>query len=115
MNRSTGRALGAIEHLMQSIADILITPIGSRVMRREYGSLVPELIDQPDNGFTQIRLYAAVSSALMRWEPRIRVQSMKFSREPGRPGRVVVSLEGSLANRNGELIALQIPLPLGAA
>jgi len=111
MNRNTGRAIGPIEHLMQSIADILITPIGSRVMRRDYGSLVPELIDQPDNGLTQIRLFAAVSGALMRWEPRMRLTAMSFQREPGRPGRVRVTLEGALANSRGEPLRLQIALP----
>uniref|UniRef100_UPI0026076D20 ATPase domain-containing protein n=1 Tax=uncultured Sphingobium sp. TaxID=316087 RepID=UPI0026076D20 len=31
------------------VRDILTTPIGSRLMRRDYGSLIPELIDQPAN------------------------------------------------------------------
>ncbi|WOI45142.1 hypothetical protein [Acidovorax sp. BLS4] len=34
MNRPTGQRLGALEHLQQSIGNILATPIGSRVMRR---------------------------------------------------------------------------------
>lgn len=38
MNRETGKALTGIEHIQQSIRDILVTPIGSRVMRRKYGS-----------------------------------------------------------------------------
>ena len=59
---------GDVDHLRQSVADILSTPIGSRVMRRDYGSLVPALLDQPDNNATQARLRAAVASALMRWE-----------------------------------------------
>lgn len=69
MNRHTGRRIEGMEHLRQSVADILSTPIGSRVMRRDYGSLVPALLDQPDNNATQARLRAAVASALMRWEP----------------------------------------------
>jgi phage baseplate assembly protein W len=38
MNRNTGRKLSGVDHLRQSIVDILTTPIGSRVMRRDYGS-----------------------------------------------------------------------------
>ncbi|MGD7246543.1 GPW/gp25 family protein, partial [Ralstonia pseudosolanacearum] len=49
MNSSTGRAIADRPHLAQSIGDILTTPIGSRVMRRDYGSEVPDLIDQPLN------------------------------------------------------------------
>ena len=44
---TTGRTITGAAHLAQSIADVLTTPIGSRVMRREYGSLLPDLIDDP--------------------------------------------------------------------
>ncbi len=36
MSAETGKALEGLEHLKQSITDILTTPIGSRIMRREY-------------------------------------------------------------------------------
>lgn len=70
---TTGKAIDGLAHLRQSIADILTTPIGSRVMRRTYGSLLMQLIDQPFTGATAVRLYASVAEALMRWEPRIRL------------------------------------------
>ena len=73
MSATTGQALDGIEHIRQSIRDILTTPIGTRVMRRDYGSEIPELIDQPDNGATRVRLYAATVAALLKWEPRIKV------------------------------------------
>ncbi len=47
MSRSTGQALTDTDHIRQSIGDILRTPIGSRVMRRNYGSLLSAMIDQP--------------------------------------------------------------------
>ena len=40
MNKVSGKPLLGIEHLKQSIIDILTTPIRIRVMRREYGSRV---------------------------------------------------------------------------
>ena len=73
VDASTGRALDGLAHLGQSIGDILMTPLGSRVMRRDYGSLLPDLIDQPFNDVTRLRLYGATALALMRWEPRIRL------------------------------------------
>lgn len=73
MNATTGAALDGDEHLEQSIADILTTPIGSRVMLREYGSDIPALIDQPMNAVTRQKVYAATATALARWEPRIRL------------------------------------------
>ncbi|MGV6379234.1 GPW/gp25 family protein, partial [Escherichia coli] len=49
MNPDGTGNLNDMEHLKQSVRDILITPLASRVMRREYGSLVPDLIDEPMN------------------------------------------------------------------
>ena len=71
MNRETGGAIGDLDLISQSITDILTTRIGTRVMRREYGSLLPELVDQPFNDATRLRVYAASVMAIMRWEPRV--------------------------------------------
>lgn len=49
MNAQTGHTLNNLAHIQQSIRDILLTPVGTRIMRREYGSLISELIDQPGN------------------------------------------------------------------
>ncbi|WP_412057361.1 GPW/gp25 family protein [Bartonella sp. DGB2] len=40
-----------MDHLRQSLIDILMTAKGSRVMRRAYGSDVARLLDQPVNAF----------------------------------------------------------------
>lgn len=82
MNAATGRALEGDAHLRQSIADILTTPLGSRVMRRDYGSLLFELVDQPWNALTRLRLYAAVALALSRWETRLRLRRVSVERDP---------------------------------
>lgn len=115
MNRNTGRALADLEHLRQSIADIITTPIGSRVMRRDYGSLVPQLIDQPDNEATHVRLYAAIASALMKWESRMRLASIRFDRTADHPGRVEVTLTGSRADARRAPLTLLIQLRAGGA
>lgn len=111
MNLHTGRAVAGIEHLRQSIVDILTTPIGSRVARRTYGSLLPELIDQPDNGTTRVRLFAATAGALMRWEPRLRVSRITLDRTET-AGQVVIDIEGLYVPRTGPDQALQIRVPL---
>ena len=95
MNRTTGAAISGLEHLRQSVGDILSTPIGSRVMRREYGSLVPELIDHPDNNASQVRLFSAVASALLRWEPRFRLTRVGVQRDAERRGYALIELHGS--------------------
>jgi hypothetical protein len=57
MSRTTGAAIDGLEHITQSVRDILGTPIGTRVGRRDYGSDVPELIDHPLIGANILRLY----------------------------------------------------------
>lgn len=86
MNALTGAAIDGDAHLEQSIFDILATPIGSRVERRDYGSALAELVDAPVNPLTRIRAFAATALALTRWEPRISVKRVVFSAEdPSQP------------------------------
>ncbi|MCV6588938.1 MAG: hypothetical protein OIF57_07920 [Marinobacterium sp.] len=47
MDSVTGKPLADMAHIRQSITNILTTPIGTRVMRRDYGSVLPDLIDRP--------------------------------------------------------------------
>lgn len=88
----TGKPLSGYAHLQQSIADILTTRIGTRVMRREYGSDVPDLIDRPMNDETIIDVYAAVAVALDRWEPRFRLEQIYVISAVA--GHMNVNLEG---------------------
>ena len=92
MHAATGRSLTGLGHLRQSVTDILTTPIGSRIRRRRYGSEVPELIDQPLNSATVLRIYAATAYAIRLWEPRITLTSMQF--ETGQAGEASLILDG---------------------
>lgn len=77
MSRFNGRGLSESQHISQSIQDILTTPLGSRVMRREYGSAIFELIDQPQSAAVKLQIMAAAVIALTRWEPRIRITEIE--------------------------------------
>jgi len=96
MNRNSGRRIGRLQHLQQSVADILTTPIGSRAMRRDYGCLAFALLDQPDNAATQIRSIASGAAALMRWEPRLQAARLQPTRDPAKPGAVVYLVTGDM-------------------
>ena len=112
MHTVTGKQADGLDHLRQSIADILTTPIGTRVMRRDYGSLLFELIDQPHNGVTQLRLYAATAKALLRWEPRIKLTQVNIYRTSA-PGQVLLELQGKLVrNKSASSVNLSLPLTL---
>lgn len=92
IDSSTGKPLEGLAHLRQSIRDILTTPIGSRVMRREYGSRLFELVDSPANEANRIEYIAATAEALDRWEPRLRVTRVQVSATDA--GKVLVALDG---------------------
>jgi phage baseplate assembly protein W len=92
MSRETGKYLDDLDHLKQSIVDILTTPIGSRVMRREYGSNLFYLVDRPINKEFVQQIYAAVAEALERWEPRLHLKKVVV--DEVRDGRITLSLSG---------------------
>ena len=112
MDLATGRELSGIEHLAQSVADILTTPIGSRIQRRDYGSMLFDLIDQPLNGSTRLLLFAATALAIARWEPRIRLRRVGIT--GGADGAVSLSLEGDLADLTANShVLLSVPIRTG--
>ena len=92
MNATDGAPLSGIEHLRQSVRDILTTQIGTRVMRRDYGSDCPRLVDAPIAPGLFIQLYAASAKALRKWEPRLRLSRVQVADVT--PGHVVLDLEG---------------------
>ncbi len=92
MNAESGDKMSGLAHLKQSIRDILTTPVGTRVMRREYGSKLFELVDAPLTRTTLIDLYAATAEALSTWEPRFRLSRVQA--EGVTPGHVTLTVEG---------------------
>lgn len=108
MDATTGHRVDYLDHLRQSVTDILTTPLGSRVMRRDYGSLLPEMIDRPLTDATLLQVYAATVMALLRWEPRLRVTEVRTNVSTTSPGRVVLDLEAQ--TREGEPVNLEVPL-----
>ncbi|MDP8176353.1 GPW/gp25 family protein [Pasteurella skyensis] len=74
MNKQTGERLTDEKaHIQQSIQDILLTAVGSRVMRRDYGSYLYKLIDRPISHALTLQISACCVMALKKWEHRIEV------------------------------------------
>lgn len=93
------------EHIRQSIADILLTPIGSRVKRRDYGSLIPELIDLPINDILKLQLYAATVMAIAAYEPRVAISNVALLHDGS---RMTITL--SLIRFDGSSDSFSLPL-----
>lgn len=88
MNKQTGTTLQGIKDIQQSVVDILSTPIGSRIMRDSYGSLLPELIDQPIGDAMILQCYAAIIMALQQFEPRIIIHSVRQQLDHKKPSKL---------------------------
>ena len=105
MHRSTGKAItdhdSFPEHLYQSIHDILSTLIGTRLCRRNYGSLVPHLVDQPCNDFTRLQIMNASATALIRFEPRIKISQVQVSQSAAVVGYWLITILGSIKTMVG--------------
>ena len=92
MSNQNGGYLNDLEHLKQSIVDILTTPIGSRVICRDYGSTLFQLTDHPVNRDLFPKIYAAVADAIDKWEPRFKVE--KITIDSIKEGHITLSLVG---------------------
>lgn len=112
LSRVTGQSLNSeLDSIRQSIGDILSTPIGSRVMRREYGSKVPNLIDQPVNQNLILQLYSAIYTALLKWENRISLEQITITTIA--QGYLTLDLDAVYIVTDQKL-NLNIPLKMGA-
>ena len=113
MDRHTGKPLSGVDHLRQSCGDIIGTPLGTRICLREYGSFVPELIDQPMNQLTRTRIFAATALALSRWERRLRLTRVGLS-AGDQPGAFVIEIHGIAHDPNGRRTPVTLSLPVRA-
>lgn len=76
-------------------------------MRRDYGSLLSTLIDQPQTPALKLQVQAACYVALLKWEPRLTLTSIAM--ESHYDGQLIVDISGTLAG-NGTSLSLTIPV-----
>jgi phage baseplate assembly protein W len=94
MDIDTGEPITGVEHLKQSIRDILTTPVGSRVMRRDYGSNLMTLLDRPMNSQLAVDVQIAVSMALSLQEPRLQLNRVTVELPSDDPAQGVLMASG---------------------
>ena len=81
MDENTGKHLSGEEHLRQSIKRIIMTPLGTHPLQREFGSRVPYLVDQPMTDETALQVNTAIIEALYKFEPRIETLEAQLDTE----------------------------------
>lgn len=113
MDKYTGKHLDdEVAHIKQSIADILLTAKGSRIMRRTYGSNLYQLIDRPISAALMLQLSTACVMAISQWEPRVRVESFKVSAVQGNSAQYQGTLTATIRRTNQKITLTELSLNL---
>jgi uncharacterized protein len=76
----------------EAIQMILLTPVGQRVMRPEFGCRIHDLIFAPNDATTMGLARYYVEDALGMWEPRIQVTEVRVSPDPDNNGRMLIHI-----------------------
>jgi len=103
VNPQGGIALASGERdVEQAIRIILSTAPGERVMRPEFGCRIHELVFAPHDAATESLVVYYVEEALVQWEPRIDVQEVDVSADPGRDGALLVEIKYRVKDTHDE-------------
>ncbi|MBX8827533.1 GPW/gp25 family protein, partial [Ochrobactrum sp. SFR4] len=94
VNAFTGQKLSDWAHVEQSINIILTTPIGSRVMRRDFGSNLPDLVDRKLTPRGVLAVYSAAALAIDKYEPRFQLTKASIT-AVNHTGHIGLSLFGT--------------------
>lgn len=87
----------AIDH---SIALILGTAKGERIMRPDFGSDLHDFAFKPLSPVNLQRMATAVKTALVTWEPRIRVRGVEARQSPQDYTTALISIDYEIRRSN---------------
>lgn len=83
---------GGSANIEQSLRLLLLTRFGERVMRRDFGSALPDAVFSPGSEQGLRALEMAITDAVRDWEPRIDLRDVSATPDPAVPSRVMVDL-----------------------
>lgn len=102
---------GGPDRVRDAIWLILSTGLTERIMRPTFGSSVDDYVFQPNSPAVREALADAIRQALVRWEPRIELDSVRVDPVAGEDSQVMASIEYRLRATN-ELFNMVYPFYL---
>lgn len=84
--------IAGYELINQSIADILATPVGTRLFNEGYGSRLNEIQFEPNDEVLDGMLRMLIEEAIRKWETRTKFSDLVLSRDPSEPGSVMCEI-----------------------
>ena len=97
--------------LQDAIWIIIKTALGERVMRPRFGAGVDGFVFQSNSPAIRTALASAVKQALVEWEPRIELETVRVDPVAGEPSQVLASIEYRIRTTN-ELFNVVYPFYL---
>jgi phage baseplate assembly protein W len=89
-----------IQHIEQSLRQILGTVVGSRVIRRDFGSLLASIVFDPNDVTLDVRLDYIIRRAIETWEPRVIIGPITTDRTEWQDGRLYINIEFTIIKIN---------------
>ncbi len=88
------------EAIDRSIALILGTAKGQRLMRPDFGSDLPDFVFKPLSEGNRTRMATAVKKAINTWEPRVRVLAVEVTISPRERAQALISIDYEIRSAN---------------
>ena len=75
--------VSGMEKIKKNIVHILLTGVGERVMRRDYGGGLRQLVHDPNNDALRAIIQHQIAKSIGEWEPRVLLQDVTVTQEQG--------------------------------
>ena len=78
------------DNVRESLRIILMTEMGERLMREDFGCGLRQYLFEPNIVTTRQRIQESIVQSIGRWEPRVSVSDVSVDPDPNDPRRVNV-------------------------
>ena len=89
--------------IRQAIWIILTTPLRSRIMQPDFGCAIHDFLFAPNSAATRAAVQDAVRDALVRWEPRVDVLTVRASTAQESETVLLIDIETRIRSNNAAL------------
>jgi uncharacterized protein len=97
------------EKLKENLIHILLTGVGERAMRRDYGGGIRQLVHDPNNDALRALIQHQIGKSIGQWEPRVLLQGVTVTQEGG----ALIARVDYVVRDTREVQNVSVPLNLG--
>jgi len=99
------------DNVRESIRVILMTEVGERLMREEFGCGLRQYLFEPNNVATRQRIQDSIVNSITRWESRVSLDAVTVDPDDNDPRRVnIVVLFRLIATQSASRISFNLQL-----